>query len=282
MSQKGFASIILILIILILTSIGGSYYYFVYLPQITASNYLKLSPPIIKQLDQTIDDLDQEFQSSKNIKLDYKDAKSALNDHLLKYQTIKSKSDQLKLEYKKLPTTQPIRQLDFMINQQFDLVDNVLDYYSKDLSYRQNVFAAFGETFPDSLEEFKRLFYTGSERTDYILATQKISDLAQQTLYDLDNIQIPPDEKEDHTYRRKYVVDIKDTFKLLNEYYRASEDEKALEEINQLSSRTEAGQKEFETIVQNYVTKSSTAQGIEKYKSQTKKIQDQFNNLNSI
>lgn len=282
-NQKGFTPIILILIFIFLVlGLFGAYFYFIFFPDKLTREYISSNKEIVVSLNKEIEKFENDdFLAARNIKLEIKDAQSSLQLHIANLDDTKLKVSSLSAGLQKLKPTKKTGDLHLLSQEQFNLSQNILEDFGNDLLYRKKVFEAFG-SLPQQLEAFQLLFYKGGEREYFIITTDKIRDLAQQTLYALDNINVPQNDQDDFEYRKTYVSDIKDTFERVNDDYRFSKYPDVEQEIGQLSKRIEDSNKKFEAAIEKYAKDSSVARYLEEFKSKDQSIQNILNSLTKL
>lgn len=270
--QKGFAHLILILSVIVIFIIGLAYLFFIYLPHRQTNEFLTSSKEVVSKLEEEIESFKETFNAAKNIKLDFDEAKRALVRSTFDFEDTKEEINSLKTEYQKVKATKKVVQLDKDINEQFTLIDELLNEYEKDLKYRDDVFKAWGDKIQNEFDNFSYQYYSGGDRVDFILKAELITSLSQQSLYALDNINIPESQKADFDYRKAFMTEINTNFKLLANYYRQGDDEKASETLSAMSQRLEDMSKEFEKTVDEYTKDSPVAKKLKEIEEKFEKI----------
>ena len=264
------------IILVVLVSFALALVLFI-IPSVQTNKYLKEAEPITKNLESEIGSFKKDnFMAAKNVTSSMEEAKNVLEDHISDLNSTKKNVSTLKDEYESLKPPKKFHPLDEKIDQAFELSNAILEKYDRTLVFRKAVINAYGDRLPRELENYRAIYYRGGDRTNFILQTDNIAQLANDAIVKMNNIDVADDEKEYFDLKLKYLQDVKSTFERLNLYYRTEKVDSVNGEVINLTNKTNATNQKISAAINNYVEKSSIADDLKKLQELIDEIQVDF------
>lgn len=249
----------------------------VIIPKMRTDQFYKVAEPAVEKLETEFESFKKDnFLAAKNVTTSMEEAKKVLEDHIGDLNSTKKNVSDLKDEYDSLKPSKKLQLLDEKIDQAFELSNAILEKYDRDLVFRKAVINAYGDRLPREINNYRAIYYRGGDRTNFILQTDNIAQLANDAIVKMNNIDVADDEKEYFDLKLKYLQDVKSSFERLNLYYRTDKVESVNGEVINLTNKTNATNQKITAAINNYVEKSSIADDLKKLLELIDEIQVDF------
>ena len=269
--------LIIVWLIVTLVAVLALVLTFVIIPIFRTNKFYEVAEPTVESLETEFESFKKEnLMAAKNVTSSMEEAKNVLEDHISDLNSTKKNVSTLKDEYESLRPPKKLQSLDEKIDQAFELSNAILEKYDRTLVFRKAVINAYGDRLPREIENYRAIYYRGGDRTNFILQTDNIAQLANDAIVKMNNIDVADDEKEYFELKLKYLRDVKSSFERLNLYYRTDKLDSVNGEVINLTNKTNATNQKISAAINNYVEESSIAEDLKKLQELIDEIQVDF------
>ena len=269
--------LIIVWLIVTLVAVLALVLTFVIIPIFRTNKFYEVAEPTVESLETEFESFKKEnLMAAKNVTSSMEEAKNVLEDHISDLNSTKKNVLTLKDEYESLRPPKKLQSLDEKIDQAFELSNAILEKYDRTLVFRKAVINAYGDRLPREIENYRAIYYRGGDRTNFILQTDNIAQLANDAIVKMNNIDVADDEKEYFELKLKYLRDVKSSFERLNLYYRTDKLDSVNGEVINLTNKTNATNQKISAAINNYVEESSIAEDLKKLQELIDEIQVDF------
>jgi hypothetical protein len=260
----------------------GSAYFFWYLPKDQAKEYLESSQPLFDTIEKKV------MSAKENTFLDantqYHRREDAKDDNLLDIEELEGvlgDIESVRKDLSDLKRPKIVLELDRELHVYLDKAEQVLKLHLEEQKLYQKVIDAYGDDLDREINQYTEMSYTGGNRTQFILQTQRVVDFAEDALSRINNIKTPQEGEDVFTYkiRKENVEDIKETFTKLNEYYRLFQFDRVDAEIQGITERNNAMNERVKEHGKDYITNSDVAQGFQSLEDQAQDLRNIYQEI---
>jgi len=265
-SQKGFALILELIVgisIIVLTIA-----YIVGLPLIQSSkskDYAAKALPIAEELESEVNNFDRRvFQQFKTF-IDSDEGDEIFDKRTNDLENSQDDIRELKIEFSALESSKKVEEINFKLEQAFDLADSATNKYGRTLNLKKELNAVSRDELDEKLGIFTRNYQSELDNGELITQSQEIINIADKIISDISKIDVSLDDQRNVNYHLSIYEDVKQTFTSINSYLLRDDENLVTNILNNYNSRNSKRVNELRDIHESYVENSAIAQDLEEF-----------------
>lgn len=280
LSKKSLVAIVFVVGVGIVGMLAAGYFFW-YVPQVQAKEYLGKSYSLFSVIAEQIPIIKENTFLDRNTQ--YHRREDVIADTVLDIQdleTVLSKIRRTRNKIDELPTPKKVALLDEKLRAYLVEAERILDLNLEDQVFYKKIIDAYGDDLDSEIATYSEMFYSGGERTPFILQTKLVADLAEDALSRIHNLQVPNSvDPFGYEIRKENLSDIKETFLKLNEYYRLSQYDLTGPAVEGITQRNEERDQRTKAWGQEHIKDSNIAQGFRTLEEQAQMLKDLYNKM---